>query len=132
MTREARTEPLSVSTEAETPTIEGTVDTAPENSVTLSDGRVAVLAENSAFAARQARKVLSRMGMDPAVSQIDYTIGMSLMSVVSIDGQPFKKPTTDITMNALLMEMSEKDTYALVQAYGRQVGQGDPSDGDFR
>ncbi len=138
MTREARTEPFSAPSEAAATTyaasdaIEGTVDTAPENSVTLSDGRVAVLAENSAFAARQARKALSRMGMDPAIDSMDYTVGMAIMSLVSIDGQPFKKPINDVMMNAILMEMMERDTYALSLAYGRLVGQGNPSDGDFR
>ena len=135
MVREARTEPLPVENTpdpVESDAIEGTVETAPANSVTLSDGRVAVLAENSAFAARQARKALSRMGMDPSVSQMDYTIGMALYCIETLDGARFKKPTNEITMNAVLMEMSEKDTYALALAYGRLVGQGDPADSDFR
>jgi len=135
MVREARTEPLPVENTpdpVESDAIEGTVETVPNNSVTLADGRVAVLAENSAFEARQARKALSRMGVTPAVDQMDYTICMSLYCIETIDGKRFKKPTTEITLNEVLMEMSEKDTYALALAYGRLVGQGDPSDGDFR
>lgn len=70
--------------------------------------------------------------MDPAVSPMDHTIGMSLMSIETIDGERFKKPTSEIAMNAFLMELTEKDTYALALAYGRLVGQGDPTDADFR
>jgi len=68
--------------------------------------------------------------MNPAVSQMDYTIGMALYCIETIDGERFKKPTTEITMNAVLMEMSEKDTYALALAYGRLVGQVDQDDAD--
>lgn len=133
-TREARTtvDPIDADMDAAPEALEGEVEQAPDNAVTLADGRVALLAENSAFAARRARKALLRMGVTPAVDPMDYTICMSLYSIETLDGERFKKPTTEITLNAILMNMTEKDTYALALAYGRLVGQGDPTDADFR
>jgi len=135
MVREARTEPLPVENTpdpVESDAIEGTVETAPANSVTLSDGRVAVLAENSAFAARQARKALSRMGLSMQEDMLDYALGQAIMSIETIDGQPFKKPHSKVDMDAFLMGMTESDSYKIAQAYNAIIGIGNTKDSDFR
>lgn len=141
MSREARTEPLPHPQPESAPPASGAPDwesieaAALEDGrgVRFKDGRVAILTENSAYDARMKRKALLKMGISPAIDQMDFTAGMALLSIDTLGREPFKAPTTEITLNALLMDgMSEGDTYKLMRAYSALVGEGDPSDKDFR
>lgn len=132
-TREARTDPPLAPEIPATPPPDGTVEPTPPHSVTFADGRVAVLTENTAYDARMKRKALLKMGISPAVDQMDFTTGMAIMSIATLDGAPFKAPTTEMTLNAFLMDgLSEGDTYKLIRVYSGLIGEGDPDDATFR